>query len=89
MNEDRGASIIDINFGCPVKKIVKKYAGSALMQDEDLATAIMDAVVKAVNIPVTMKTRFWVGCTKPECAVTVQTGGGCRHPNDYNPRTHA
>lgn len=58
MNEDRGAAIIDINFGCPVKKIVKKYAGSALMQDEDLATAIMDAVVKAVNIPVTMKTRL-------------------------------
>lgn len=58
MNEDRGASIIDINFGCPVKKIVKKYAGSALMQDENLATAIMDAVVKAVKIPVTMKTRL-------------------------------
>jgi tRNA-dihydrouridine synthase B len=58
MNEDRGASIIDINFGCPVKKIVKKYAGSALMQDEDLATDIMEAVVKAVNIPVTMKTRL-------------------------------
>jgi len=58
MNEDRGASIIDINFGCPVKKIVKKYAGSALMQDEDLATRIMDAVVKAVKIPVTMKTRL-------------------------------
>lgn len=58
MNEDRGAAIIDINFGCPVKKIVKKYAGSALMKDEDLATQIMDAVVKAVNIPVTMKTRL-------------------------------
>jgi tRNA-dihydrouridine synthase B len=58
MNEDRGAAIIDINFGCPVKKIVKKYAGSALMQDEQLATSIMEAVVKAVNIPVTMKTRL-------------------------------
>ena len=58
MNEDRGAAIIDINFGCPVKKIVKKYAGSALMQDEDLATEIMKAVVDAVNIPVTMKTRL-------------------------------
>lgn len=58
MNEDRGAAIIDINFGCPVKKIVKKYAGSALMQDEELATAIMDAVVRAVKIPVTMKTRL-------------------------------
>jgi tRNA-dihydrouridine synthase B len=58
MNVDRGAVIIDINFGCPVKKIVNKYAGSALMQDEDLATEIMDAVVKAVPVPVTMKTRL-------------------------------
>ncbi len=58
MNEARGASIIDINFGCPVKKIVKKYAGSALMQDEGLATEIMAAVVEAVKIPVTMKTRL-------------------------------
>lgn len=58
MNVDRGAAIIDINFGCPVKKIVNKYAGSALMQDEDLATDIMKAVVKAVNVPVTMKTRL-------------------------------
>ena len=55
---DKGAAIIDINFGCPVKKIVKKMAGSALMQDEGLAVQIMDAVVKAVNIPVTMKTRL-------------------------------
>ena len=55
---DKGANIIDINFGCPVKKIVKKMAGSALMQDEDLATEIMDAVVRAVNVPVTMKTRL-------------------------------
>jgi tRNA-dihydrouridine synthase B len=58
MNVDRGAAIIDINFGCPVKKIVNKYAGSALMQDEDLATDIMAEVVKAVNVPVTMKTRL-------------------------------
>lgn len=55
---ERGATIIDINFGCPVKKIVKKMAGSALMQDEDLAVAIMDAVVKSVKVPVTMKTRL-------------------------------
>ena len=58
MNVDRGAAIIDINFGCPVKKIVNKFAGSALMQDEDLATQIMDAVVRAVPVPVTMKTRL-------------------------------
>ncbi len=57
LNEARGANIIDINFGCPVKKVVGGNAGSALMRDETLATAIMEAVVKAVNIPVTMKMR--------------------------------
>lgn len=58
LNEDLGADIIDINFGCPVKKVVNGFAGSALMQDEELATRIMDAVVKAVKIPVTMKMRL-------------------------------
>jgi tRNA-dihydrouridine synthase B len=57
LNEDLGAHIIDINMGCPVKKIVNTYAGSALMRDEDLAVRIMDAVVKAVKIPVTLKMR--------------------------------
>jgi tRNA-dihydrouridine synthase B len=58
LNEDLGADIIDINFGCPVKKVVNGFAGSALMKDEDLATRIMEAVVKAVKIPVTMKMRL-------------------------------
>ena len=58
MNVERGAAIIDINFGCPVKKVVKKMAGSALMQDEDLATEIMAATVKAVDVPVTVKMRL-------------------------------
>lgn len=58
MNVERGADIIDINFGCPVKKIVNKYAGSALMKDEDLAVAILDATVRAVNVPVTVKMRL-------------------------------
>lgn len=58
INVDRGAAIIDINFGCPVKKIVKKYAGSALMQDEDLAMQIMADTVKAVKVPVTVKMRL-------------------------------
>lgn len=58
INVDRGAAIIDINFGCPVKKIVKKFAGSALMRDEDLAVRIMEATVKAVNVPVTVKMRL-------------------------------
>ena len=58
MNVDRGAAIIDINFGCPVKKIVNKLAGSALMREIDLATEIMAATVKAVNVPVTVKMRL-------------------------------
>ncbi len=58
LNEDRGADIIDINFGCPVKKIVNGNAGSALMRDEMLAAKILEAVVKAVKIPVTLKMRL-------------------------------
>ncbi len=58
LNEALGADIIDINFGCPVKKVVNGFAGSALMKDEELATRIMAAVVKAVKIPVTMKMRL-------------------------------
>lgn len=56
--ENLGAKFIDINMGCPVKKIVKSEAGSALMKDEKLATAIIDAVIKAVKIPVTLKIRL-------------------------------
>lgn len=58
MNEERGAHIIDINFGCPVKKIVNKMAGSALMREEGLAVEIMKATVKAVSVPVTVKMRL-------------------------------
>jgi len=58
LNEELGADIIDINFGCPVKKVVNGFAGSALMKDEKLATQIMEAVAKAVKIPVTMKMRL-------------------------------
>ena len=57
INADSGASIIDINMGCPVKKVVNKQAGSALMRDLDLAKEIIEATVKAVNIPVTLKMR--------------------------------
>lgn len=58
MNEDRGATVIDINFGCPVKKIVNKMGGSAIMRDEALAASIMSAIVAAVKVPVTMKMRL-------------------------------
>ncbi len=57
LNRDRGAAIIDINFGCPVKKVVNKMAGSALMRDEVLAARILEAVVEAVDLPVTLKMR--------------------------------
>jgi len=57
LNADRGAAIIDINFGCPVKKVVNGQAGSALMREEGLAARILEAVVKAVNLPVTLKMR--------------------------------
>ncbi len=54
---DGGAAVIDINMGCPVKKVVNRLAGSALMRDEDLAGLIVAAVVKAVPVPVTLKMR--------------------------------
>ena len=57
LNEDMGAQIIDINFGCPVKKVVGGNSGSALMKDEKLAAKILEATVKAVKIPVTLKMR--------------------------------
>jgi tRNA-dihydrouridine synthase B len=58
LNEDRGAAIIDINMGCPVKKVVNGEAGSALMRDLRLAAAIIEATVKAVKLPVTLKMRM-------------------------------
>ena len=56
-NTDRGAQIIDINMGCPAKKVCNVAAGSALLQNEPLVGKILDAVVAAVNIPVTLKIR--------------------------------
>lgn len=56
--EDRGAAIIDINMGCPVRKVTNGDAGSALMRDLRLAAALVDAVVKAVAAPVTLKMRM-------------------------------
>ena len=53
-----GAQIVDINMGCPAKKVCNKLAGSALLQDEDLVARILDTVVAAVDVPVTLKTRL-------------------------------
>ncbi len=57
LNAESGAQIIDINMGCPAKKVCNKAAGSALMKDEQLVRNILEAVVAAVNIPVTLKMR--------------------------------
>ena len=58
LNEQRGAAIIDINMGCPVKKVVNGEAGSALMRDLPLAAKLIEATVKAVRVPVTLKMRM-------------------------------
>ena len=72
-NIDRGAQIIDINMGCPAKKVCNKWAGSALMQDEALALEIIEAVVAACaprNVPVTLKMRTgW--CQTEKNALTI------------------
>jgi tRNA-dihydrouridine synthase B len=65
LNEDLGARLIDINFGCPVKKVVNGSAGSALMRDEGKAAKILEAVVRAVSLPVTLKMRTgWDGASR-------------------------
>lgn len=58
MVEDNGAQIIDINMGCPAKKVVNGYSGSALLKDLDHALTLIEAVVEAVDLPVTLKTRL-------------------------------
>jgi tRNA-dihydrouridine synthase B len=59
-NVDRGAQIIDINMGCPAKKVCNAAAGSALLADESLVASIVEAVVRAVDVPVTLKIRTGV-----------------------------
>lgn len=64
-NVSLGAQVIDINMGCPVKKVSNVLAGSALLKDEPLVGRILEAVVKAVDVPVTLKTRLgWDGDSK-------------------------
>ncbi len=55
---DNGAAMVDINMGCPAKKVCKKLAGSALLQDEELVKRLLDSAVNAVDVPVTLKTRL-------------------------------
>ncbi|WP_353219781.1 tRNA dihydrouridine synthase DusB [Salinisphaera sp. S4-8] len=64
VNADEGAHIIDINMGCPAKKVCRKAAGSALMADEDRVAAILDGVANAVDVPVTLKMRTGVSADR-------------------------
>jgi len=76
--EDNGAHVVDLNFGCPVKKIVSKGNGAALLRDLPLMQAIAEATVKAVKIPVTAKTRLgWDSNTivVHEAALRLQDAG--------------
>ena len=78
LNEQRGAAIIDINMGCPVKKVVNGEAGSALMRDLPLAAAIVEATVEAVNVPVTLTMRMgWdhSSLNAPELARIAESAG--------------
>jgi tRNA-dihydrouridine synthase B len=78
LNADRGAAIIDINMGCPVKKVVNGEAGSALMRDLRLAARLIEATVKAVDVPVTVKMRMgWdhASLNAPELARIAQDLG--------------
>lgn len=78
LNQDLGAAIIDINMGCPVKKVVNGFAGSALMKDLQHARSILEATVKAVTIPVTLKMRTgWNDLNRnaPELAKIAQDVG--------------
>ena len=91
MVQGNGARIIDINMGCPAKKVVGGLSGSALMRDLDHALTLIEAVVEAVDVPVTLKTRLgWDDdlLNAPELArqaenagirmITIQGGTGCQ-----------
>lgn len=78
--EAEGASIIDINMGCPAKRVVGGYAGSALMRDLDLATSLIAAVMSATSVPVTVKMRLgWdhQSLNAPDLARRAQDLGVC------------
>jgi tRNA-dihydrouridine synthase B len=76
--EGQGARVIDINMGCPAKKVTNGYSGSALMKDLDHALTLIDAVVNAVSVPITLKTRLgWddVALNAPELARRAEASG--------------
>ena len=77
-NVDAGAQIIDINMGCPAKKVCNKAAGSALMKDEPLVRSILEAVVKAVNVPSHAEDAHGLGPGSSQRRCDRANGGGHR-----------
>jgi tRNA-dihydrouridine synthase len=87
-NVDRGAQIIDINMGCPAKKVCNAAAGSALLANEPLVARIVTAVVAAVDVPVTLKIR--TGPTsRAQCGHHRVHRAGCRHRGARRARPYA
>ncbi len=72
-----GADIIDINMGCPAKKVCRAWAGSALMQNENLVEQILNAVVAAVEVPVTLKTRTGWACDRKNAPLIARIAEQC------------
>jgi len=89
LNEAHGARIIDINMGCPAKKVCNKAAGSALMRDEALVSEILSAVTAAVDVPVTPQNAHRLGPGEPQCRHDCPHGRGRRHQGAVRPRAHA
>ncbi|QIQ21170.1 tRNA dihydrouridine synthase DusB [Zophobihabitans entericus] len=77
LNEEHGAQLIDINMGCPAKKVNKKLAGSALLQYPTLVQSILSAVVSAVNVPVTLKIRTGWDIINKNCLEIAQIAEDC------------
>ncbi len=86
--EGEGADIIDINMGCPAKKVTGGYAGSALMREPDHALSLIEAVIGAVAVPVTREDAARLGRDRPQRARAraARRGGGRRH--DHGARPH-
>ena len=74
---ENGAQIIDINMGCPAKKVNKKLAGSALLQRPDIIEQILKAVVNAVEVPVTLKTRTGWDTDNKNCVEVAKMAEQC------------
>jgi len=77
VNVDLGAQIVDINMGCPAKKVCNRDAGSALLADEPLVGRILDAVVRAVSVPVTLKIRTGVDAARRNAARIAALAQSC------------